>query len=321
MDAVIVGAGISGFLHGLALRAAGVEIGLVMDPNRERADLLAGLLRAGGSTSSFDTASAREFDVAAVCSPPSFHVAQAEALARPGRLVFVEKPVALDEGELERLRSLPGIVPVLQWRAGRAARELYTLVRRKAFGDDLHLTIDLSLWRDERYFEGGRRGRAQWGCGALLSIGIHAIDLATWIVGAPVESVSSAERYGRAWIDVPTAGEITLRFDDGSRADVFITLDAPGADHVRIAARGDAGSAELVGAEGDPTAGALAVRGRARADRAEVEGAGGASGSPLLVPFVKEALEAHLRGERTVSVDDVAVAHAAVFSGKNALPR
>lgn len=121
--ALIVGAGVSGFLHALALRSAGVAIAGVFDPNRAQAELLASLV-GGHGTGSFEVARLMEVDIAAVCSPPIVHVAQAEALARPGRLLFVEKPIALDDDELERLGRLPGIVPVLQWRAGRAAREL-----------------------------------------------------------------------------------------------------------------------------------------------------------------------------------------------------
>src|SRR5690606_16394137 len=136
----------------------------------------------GRVRASFDELLAVDAAVAAVCSPPIHHVEQAEALARPGRLVFVEKPVATSHAELARLRRVPNVVPVLQWRAGRAARELRAALRAGAFGTRPRVVCDLRLWRDADYFAGGRRGRARWGCGAMLSIGVHAVDLVLWAV-------------------------------------------------------------------------------------------------------------------------------------------
>src|SRR5687768_5217401 len=116
-SALIVGAGASGFLHALALRSAGVRIAAVFDPDRASAQNLTELV--GGETCTvLGDALRTDPDIAAVCSPPIHHVAQATALANGTRLVFVEKPVALNEDELARLRALPRVVPIVQWRAG-----------------------------------------------------------------------------------------------------------------------------------------------------------------------------------------------------------
>lgn len=306
--ALIVGAGVSGFLHALALRSAGVTIGGVFDPNRAQAELLASLV-GGHGTSSFEVARLMESDIAAICSPPIFHVAQAEALARAERLVFLEKPIALDEAELDRLRRLPNVVPTLQWRAGRAARELRVLFEADAFGPKPNVTIEIRAWRDDAYFSGGRRGADQWGCGALTSIGIHAIDLLIHAVGRRVVSSTGREWVGREGVDVATAGEIRFVFEGGATADLRITLDERGTNDVHLVVRGERGWAELVAEEADPTASALALRGAPRRVMDSVGPVGGACGSPLLVPFVREALEVHALRRRSVSVADVAEAH------------
>lgn len=307
--ALIVGAGMSGFLHALALRAAAVKIDGVFDPRRAQAELLASLV-GGHATSSFAVAERMAVDVVAVCSPPTVHVAQAEALAGPERLLFVEKPVALDVGGLERLAKLPNVVPVLQWRAGRAARELATLLRVEAFGLAPRIEISIRTWRDAAYFADGKRGRAQWGCGAMTSIGIHAIDLATYVVGRPILTWSGHETFGRADLDVTTRGCVTMMFEGGAVADVSITVDDERTNEVRITARGPMGYAELVATEADPTAAPLSVRGNPRRVASALRPPDGSCGVPLLVPFVKEALVAHARGLTSVSVRDVAAAHA-----------
>ena len=76
---------------------------------------------------------------------------------------------------------------------------------------------------------------------------------------------------------------------------------------MRLVVAGDASSAELRAGESDPTASALVLRGAARSDFAR---AGGASGSPLLVPFIHEELAAFDAHRPTLSIDDVAQAHA-----------
>jgi predicted dehydrogenase len=308
--ALIVGAGVSGFLHALALRSAGIAIGAVFDPDIERAALLASVV-GGRPCDSFEEAKQIDAEIAAVCSPPIHHVEQAEALARSGRLVFVEKPVALSRDELERLRRAPNVVPVLQWRAGRAARELRAAMRSGAFGDSVHVRCDLRLWRDDAYFEGGRRGRERWGCGAMLSIGIHAVDLVLWIVGRRVVGASGEQRLGRLRVDVATESEMTVWFEGGARADIRVTVDAEGLNDVRLAVRGKSTSALLFAGEGDPTGTPLVLRGVAPS---AVSGAGGALGSPLLVPFIREAISRFDARRSLLSVDDVADGHELAFA-------
>jgi predicted dehydrogenase len=303
--ALIVGAGVSGFLHALALRSSGFAIEAVFDPDRSRAALLASLV-GGEPTDSFARVVASDAHVAAVCSPPPFHVEQAEALARGERLLFVEKPVALTHAELERLRRLPNVVPVLQWRAGRAARELKAGLLAGVFGAHPRLRLDVRLWRDDAYFAGGRRGQAQWGCGAMLSIGIHAIDLLLWIVGRRVLGASGREWRGRPAVDVGTGGELLILFEGGTHAELHLTLDARRADEVRLVVSGAGTTAVLVEGEGDPTASPLVLHGRSH----DAVRATGASGSPLIVPFVHEAVSAFDARRPTLTVDDVAQAHA-----------
>ena len=305
--ALLVGAGTSGFLHALALRSAGFAIEAVFDPDRERAALLASLV-GGVPTDSFARIVSSDAQAVAVCSPPPFHVEQAEALARPERLLFVEKPIALTHAELERLRHLPNVVPVLQWRAGRAARELRAALLAGAFGVHPRLRLDVRLWRDDVYFAGGRRGHQQWGCGAMLSIGIHAIDLLLWVVGRRVLGASGREWFGRSSVDVGTGGELLILFEDGTHAELHLTLDAERADEVRLVVSGDSMTAVLVAGEGDPTASPLVLHGGQGSE--SVARAGGASGSPLLVPFVHEAVAAFDARRPMLSVDDVAQAHA-----------
>jgi predicted dehydrogenase len=318
MKVVIVGAGASGLLHALSFRACGVSVAGVYDPDAERARALVDLC-GGRALASFDDAVRMETPLAAVCSPPSFHVTQAECLARaPGRTVFVEKPVATSEAELERLRGLRRCVPVLQWRAGRGLRALRRAIAHGELGGAPMLSADLAWGRDEEYFR--TRGDA-WGAGALLSIGIHAVDAIAWALGKKIESVSGVLNDRRA-AGGETGAVVLLRFAGGALAALRISLDG-GADVTRIVACGRGITVACDGTEADPTANPLRWWARDDGARRRVEAlerdTAGARGAPLLVPYLAGAVDALREGvlpgetERLPSIADVVDAHAAIL--------
>jgi predicted dehydrogenase len=300
MKAVIVGAGASGVLHALALRAAGVEIEAVYDTRRERARALAEVC--GGRV--IESVASAQAEVAAVCSPPGVHAEQVEMLAARGRVVLVEKPVATTREGLERMAELPGvIVPILQWRSGRALRALRRAVAAGEFGESPVVACDLAWSRDEDYFE----ARKDWGCGALLSIGIHAIDAVTWALDREIERVASvASKNGRSAVAL-------LGFVGGAMASVRISLEG-GANSTRMTFCGGGRTAFLEGPEADPTCRELVWAGRDAVRLRALEGATpGARGSPLLVPYIASTLAALRDGEAPFTIADTFSAHAAAI--------
>ncbi|MBX3258904.1 MAG: Gfo/Idh/MocA family oxidoreductase [Labilithrix sp.] len=332
MQAVILGAGASGVLHALALRAAGVRVAAIFDPDAERARALAD---ACGAKTVDSLASAASVDaaIAAVCGPPSVHVAQAEVLAAAGagRIVLVEKPVATTLAELERIRALPSCVPVLQWRAGRALRALRRAVSHGELGAAPVASCDLAWARDDGYFA-VRRG---WGCGALLSIGIHAIDAVAWALGRDVDGAagltsSRRARGGEVDPEGETAAVGVLRLAGGAMASLRVSLDGAG-DATRIVMCGAGKTVTLAGGEADPTSGSLLWSARTAGERARLEAlerdTPGALGSPLLVPFLGAAVAAVRDGEapgesqRLPSISDTFGAHAAAMCVAAPAPR
>jgi len=319
VKAILVGAGVAGFLHSLAYRAHGVTIAGIFDPDAERARDLAEV-SGGRAVTTLEELAQMDAELASICSPPRVHVEQAELLsARHGRAIFVEKPVALSLEELERLHVLPRCIPVVQWRAGRAIRAVRAAIARGELGDTPVASCDLAWGRDEAYVRA--RGES-WGCGAVLSIGIHAIDAMQWAIGKKVVQVAGlTSRRAGAWAETGAVG--TVRFEGGALASLRLSLDG-GGDTTRLTFCGNGITAFIEGGEGDPTASSV------RWDVARGDGAskrrvsleileretGGALGSPLLVPYIGDALEALRRGhapggvEGLPSISDCASAHA-----------
>jgi predicted dehydrogenase len=314
MNAAILGAGGAGLLHALAYRAHGVAVAHVYDPVPERAQNLADLCGARVHDSLESIADAGAACVS-ICSPPLVHVAQAERCAALARVVFVEKPVAVSAEELERLERVPQCVPIVQWRAGRALRAMRRALLAGLLGPAPSISVDMALHRDAAYFAAGRDARA-WGCGALLSLGIHAIDAVCFAVGHDVVAAHGA--LGPR--DGERAGGLVLEFEGGAIAMLRVSLDGGPPDETRLTFCGGGVTATIAGTEDDPTAMPIAWKTHDDTLRAKLEAvealAGGWRGSPLVVPYLGQALDA-LRagwepGESALlpSIRDVARAHA-----------
>jgi predicted dehydrogenase/nucleoside-diphosphate-sugar epimerase len=111
----IVGAGYIADYHAAILRGiAGVEVAVVVDPDRARAEELAkrhGVRRVAASIE--ELRGGERIDVAHLLVPPDVHVPLARALLEMGIGVFVEKPLALsgaDARALARLAQERGLV-------------------------------------------------------------------------------------------------------------------------------------------------------------------------------------------------------------------
>jgi predicted dehydrogenase len=317
MKALIAGAGIAGFLHCLAYRAYGVTIAGVFDPDLRRARDLAEL-HGARAVDTFDELSRIDADVVSICSPPRHHAAQAKALAHGDRALLIEKPVAVSTSELARLSALPRCIPVVQWRSGRALRAVRAAIARGELGDAPVVGCDLAWGRDDAYV---RARDASWGCGAVLSIGIHAIDALEWAIDRKVTNVSSlTTRRDGAWAETGAAGLIA--FEGGALASLRLSLDG-GRDATHLTFCGDGVTASIAGGEGDPTATSVTwsvARGpgsharRAALETLERE-TRGSLGSPLLVPYIGDVIAALREGcspgdtQRIPSIADCSSAH------------
>jgi predicted dehydrogenase len=276
-----------------------------------------------------------DIDCVSVCSPPANHVDQALACARDGRIVFVEKPVAVSRPELARLLTAPGCVPIVQWRWGRAVRAVRRAIALGFLGRAPSVSLDLAWHRDAAYF----LARAGWGCGALLSVGIHALDAACFALDRPVVGVACARRTrpgvhdGRSprsttppSADVPSAlpergqdddgtspalpergqddddeeasAVLLATFEGGAIAALRLTFDA-GLDQTRLSFCGRGVTAAIVGTEADPTASAVAW---SCGDRLLLQrlvdleqSTDGFVQGPLIVPFLGRAIDARRR--------------------------
>jgi UDP-N-acetyl-2-amino-2-deoxyglucuronate dehydrogenase len=169
-------------------------------------------------------------DVVSICSYDDVHVEHAVSALRNGKHVMVEKPVALDDDEADRLVAAHAesgclLTSNLILRASPRFRELRDAVARGDYGDVFYLEGDYVhqiLWK----LTEGWRGRMRT-YSVVYGGGIHLIDLMRWILGQEVTEVSgmankiltrdTAYRFHDTTVNL-------LRFEGGALAKTFTTL-------------------------------------------------------------------------------------------------
>lgn len=292
--ALIVGAGTAGLLHALTLKAHGVRIAAIFDPDGDKARSLAELV--GGMAVDAPTAKdAEAASIVVIGSPPRVHAAQCAELSRPDRTLVVEKPIATTVAELDGLAALPNAFAVLQWRVGRGLVAVRRAVAAGLLGPVPSVAVDCALQRDALYFaKEGRDSLSRWGAGPLLSIGIHAVDAALHALGAVAARRVVATMARRPGSDLERAAALAVETDRGAIVSLRFPVEAA-PDEVRFAFAGGGVTLTLAGSEQDPTGADLSIESTDAAlaqKLAELERvAPGGRSAPLLVPLYAAILK------------------------------
>lgn len=222
MRAFVVGLGSIGRRHGRNLAGLGVDV-VGFDPAADRRAAFAAEVPGAETREQFEAGLDAGCDFAVIASPNSFHLEQAQACARAGQHLFIEKPVATsmdgldalaEEVERRRLTVLMGS----NWKFHPGPRHLKRLVETGALGRVLAVQAiggqylpDWHPWEDYRVMYSSRTAL---GGGVLLDS--HDIDYLTWLVG-PLRAIACrATRTGTLDIETPDLACLLLTFASGS---------------------------------------------------------------------------------------------------------
>lgn len=221
--------GLSGYgwaarMHADAVVRAGHEVVGVSGPDAARRGAFAAKVGAGvsaGSVAEMLVDSGAEALI--VCSPNAFHHGDAAAAVDSGVHVLIEKPVTVDLAECDDLASRAsrrGVTvgvghmwrhrgEVIALRDRIAAGEFGRIVRTHGWG--VHAKWGPSGWFVDPALAGG---------GALIDMGIHAIDTVRFLLGDP-EPVRVSASIGRGEFSdlvVDDDGIVVIDWDTGARS-------------------------------------------------------------------------------------------------------
>lgn len=167
-------------------------------------------------------------DAVDICTPSFLHYQQTLQALEAGRHVILEKPACgslreMDELEKAEIHSGRRIMPIFQVRLGLAAQKLRFLKQQGVTGQAYLATCETAWRRRWDYYDGTWHGKwhSELG-GALVTLGIHAHDVVTSILGPP-RSVFARMKSLVNPVESEDCVSASLEMTDGSLASLSLT--------------------------------------------------------------------------------------------------
>ncbi|SOD20333.1 Gfo/Idh/MocA family protein [Pedobacter xixiisoli] len=128
-------------------------------------------------------------DVVNICTPNGFHASQAIKCLEQGKHVVIEKPIALNKADAEKILEAANknsrfAFPVVQNRYSSTVKWLKEIVSDGRLGEIFMVQLNCFWNRDEHYYtKGGWHGTLALDGGPLYTQFSHFIDVLNWIFG------------------------------------------------------------------------------------------------------------------------------------------
>jgi UDP-N-acetyl-2-amino-2-deoxyglucuronate dehydrogenase len=168
-------------------------------------------------------------DAFIVSTPSGLHPEQVIQIARAGRHVITEKPMATRWEDGKRMVcacDAAGVrmFVVKQNRRNATLQLLKRAVEKKRFGRIYMVNLNVFWTRPDAYYNSAKwRGTWEYDGGAFMNQASHYVDLIDWIVG-PVESLQAYTATLARDIEVEDTGVISLRWRNGALGSMNVTM-------------------------------------------------------------------------------------------------
>ena len=177
-----------------------------------------------------------EIDVIAICVPAQRHVEVALAALEAGKHLLIEKPLALDLDECDRVieaaaQSGSKVTVGFNMRWHRLLREAREIIRRGDVGEIELIRTTLTSHHDK--VPDWRRRREQGG-GALNEMAVHHFDQWRFLLDTEVDEVFASSRSGE-WDDETVA--VTARLANGALATSLVSQCTSSNNEIEIHGR------------------------------------------------------------------------------------
>jgi len=220
MKIAFAGAGYIINIHAQAVKAQkDVELHAVVEKFSDKSAALAQKYKIKNQYHSVEEMlKAGKVDALVIGTPNFLHFPQAIAVLKTGVHVMVEKPMAMNVREAERMieaseKSGAKLMVAHCWRFDedvnwlkRESKKLGKIIRTKGYG--VHTHWGPAGWFTQKKLAGG---------GAMADMGIHALDTARYLLGDP-KPVSVYAKIGTHYkdYDVDDTGVVMVEWDNGT---------------------------------------------------------------------------------------------------------
>ncbi len=194
-----------------------------------------------------------DVDIVNICTPSGLHAEMAVAALKAGKHVIVEKPMAMNVADADRMITTAKemnrkLCIVLQNRYNPPMQDFYKAVRDGKIGRILLGSVTVRWYRPQEYYNDGWHGTKSMDGGALMNQSIHHIDALQWLVGVPVKSVFAYTATLAHQMEAEDVGVVTVRFENGALATIEgSTVTYPQNLEASVALFGEKGSLKVGG--------------------------------------------------------------------------
>lgn len=173
-----------------------------------------------GYTDAREMAKDKDIDAVSITTPNALHFPQAKLFLQAGKHVLLEKPIAVNAKQCRELISLAKkhkrlLMAAQCWRFHPEVNEIKKFVQDKRFGKivktksyGIHVNWGPPGWFIDKKLAAG---------GALLDMGVHAIDTVRYILGEPKAKKVYAKvttAFGKYKVDDMSV--LMIEFEDGT---------------------------------------------------------------------------------------------------------
>lgn len=193
-----------------------------------------------------------DIDAVTVCVPSGLHAQVAIEVLQAGKHVLVEKPIALNLADADRMIATAReaglkLGVVLQNRYNSPVQQVRTLIDQGRLGKLYLGSVCVRWYRPQSYYEDGWHGTLSMDGGALMNQSIHHLDALQWFMG-PVASVYAYTATLAHKMESEDVGVAVVRFRSGALATVEgSTLTWPQNLEGSVALFGERGSVKIGG--------------------------------------------------------------------------
>ncbi len=252
-------------LPGMML-ADNAELVAVMDTNAEFAENVKAKYNAKYAfTSAEELLALPEIEAVYIASPVAFHKAQAFAAADAKKHILIEKPVALTSGEAEEIAVYCkkagvklGVGFMMRFHAYHQA--IKNLIDEGRLGQIVSMRGQFTCWYPE--IPGAwRQKKSSSGGGAMVDMGVHAIDVLQYVSGLKAETVTGFASNLVFNYEVEDSCNAVIKMDNGAAMYIEANFNIPdAAASCRLELYGTRGSILAEGTLSQVEAGKVEVR-------------------------------------------------------------
>jgi len=194
-----------------------------------------------------------EIDIVNICTPSGLHASMAMEAFRAGKHVIVEKPMAMNPDDADRMINAARdadrkLCVVLQNRYNPPMQDLHRVLRSGKIGRVLLANVTVRWYRPQEYYEDGWHGTKAMDGGALMNQSIHHIDALQWLMNEPVDTVFAYTGTLAHQMEAEDVGVVVMRFASGALASVEgSTITFPQNLEASLAFFGERGSLKVGG--------------------------------------------------------------------------